>query len=304
MGIRPRLIAAFLILLTGPGSLAGQEIVPLIDADQWITAPVLVEGAQAPLRFIVDTGAGVSGVSQSTADRLGLPVVATSEVLGVSGPVTMSWVELPGFQLGPVAMPSVRVLVLPDLVLTPFRGEREGYEPFDGVIGAEVLGRFDVVVSIPERALKLYEPGGMTEEEIGRAFGAPIPLDAEPFPHLRHEVHVNGSPARAVVDTGARFVVLNTMAARAAGVVPDSSTAREQTFGAGAATALVMDAVAAELTFGGVTLRDVPVQVADLPIFSATGQDSTPTLLMGVPVLRGCALFVSYDTRTVRYCRR
>ena len=242
-------------------------------------------------------------MSAGTAGRLGLEPVGTIEAVGASGPASLEMVTVPHLDLGGLVVRNLYAVVVEDATLTPFGGRMDGYRAFDGVLGADVLRRFDVLISAPTGRLVLFAPGS------GPGAGADLQVDAIGLsrrngPLVRHVVGINGVRITAILDSGSRRLVLNGPAARRAGVDPLPDSEERGSPGVGTQETLQRRATLDRLSIGSVELRDLPVHVADLPVFAAVGLGSVPTVLLGAPALATCPVFISYSSDSIRYCDR
>jgi hypothetical protein len=178
--------------------------IPLVVAGGTITLPVEVNGVTAT--FILDTGAQRSVVTEDAVHRLGL---ARDEWVGT----TMSGVG--GIQSRPNADPRsltlggvrlVRRTLSHDTSLTVgvLPRTRVGSLLIDGLLGRDFMSPFDMDLDVPNRRLTLYQvhdcQGRFLPWQGGYA-AVPVTLAAEYA--LVLPVSVDGTPMRAVLDTGA-----------------------------------------------------------------------------------------------------
>jgi predicted aspartyl protease len=99
----------------------------------------------APEEFVLDSGASVSLLTDSAADRLGVRFVpgATAAARGLHGtetPMRLGWLD--SVQLGDVSLADVPVGVLPDGTLT-FETRSLGVFRLNGVLGAHLMKELD-----------------------------------------------------------------------------------------------------------------------------------------------------------------
>jgi predicted aspartyl protease len=291
---------ALLSLLAGGSTLAAQTVVPLDPVGGWLTLSVTL-GPTDTLRFILDTGAARSALSQSAAERLGLEATRSYTVQGASGPATVSATTLADLGFAGIRVRSLEALILEDRVLTPDSADGP-HPPFDGVLGFDVLRGFDeVLISAPTGQLVLFPPGTRSDS-VHPQFQPPIPFSNTLELFVTHIVNAGGDTATAILDSGARHIVLNDAAARLPGVTPDERSRRRITQGVGTAEVDMLEARLESLDIGDVTFPGLRVRISNLPVFSVFGLADSPAMLLGAPVLRGCPVLISYLDRTIRYC--
>lgn len=292
-----------LLLLTLCGSEPGPVTVRLNSVDGWLVVEVGFGEDGDTLRFIVDTGASASAVSSHTVERFALRRTGRVEAVGASGSASLDMVALPTLRIGEIEIRNLRALVLDGATLTPYGGRLDGYAALDGVVGVDILRRFDVLFDAPSGRMVLFDPGDAPDDLDGR-FSAPVAISSRSRPLLRHQVWVNGAPMTGVLDSGSRRIVLNGTAARLAGVEALAGSEERTAPGVGTQETTQQVITIDRLQAGGLTLESVDGHLGDLPIFAALDLGSTPAVLLGAPALSGCPVFVSYSTSTVRYCRR
>ncbi len=271
--------------------------VPLEVEGSWLIVPV--RGRGETLRFIFDTGSSSGSVSERLARRHGLRAVGEARLSGASGRDRVSVVDGRWLRLGSASTGDREKFVLGDHVLSDGDDRR-----FDGIIGADLLRYYDVLIDAPAGLLRLYQPGTAGSE------GGPVvgPSLAVPFERLRRgiiqlEVSVNGHPVTAVLDTGSPTVLLNPIAADAVGLTLAEEPLSEGARGVGSKAVTTYGGRVDAIQVGETRFESVDVEVADLPIFGRLGLGGRPAMLLGSPVLLGCPLLISYKERALRFCR-
>ena len=282
-----------------PVALEGDLVaeVPLEVEGNWLIVPVWGRGET--LRFILDTGASSGSISESLARRHRLRAVGEARLSGASGSDRVSVVDVRWLRLGRASTGDREKFVLGDHVLSDGDDHR-----FDGIVGADLLRYYDVLIDAPAGLLRLYRPG-TTGSEGGPVVG---PSLAVPFERLRRglirlEVSVNGHPVAAVLDTGSPTVLLNPIAAEAVGVTLAEEPLSEGARGVGSKAVTTYGGRVDAIQVGETRFESVDVEVADLPIFGRLGLGGRPAMLLGSPVLLGCPLLISYKERALRFCR-
>lgn len=174
--------------------------VPLVQAD--------INGR--PAMLILDTGADVTLIGLAAALRLGLPQGGPAMLLQAAGGRAVAYaVQLDQIGLGTTAAKNVRALV--GQVPAP---------PLDGVLGINVLIRYEVDLDVPNRRVTLYR---------ARPCAAAAPPWTGPYTelgvqqqpltgHLFVQTALDGQPVRGMLDTGASVTTVSLATARDAGV--------------------------------------------------------------------------------------
>lgn len=105
--------------------------------------------------FLVDTGATVSVLNRSTAERLGIQGQAgEGELRGLSGTVPFVHAEVPWLDLGGRRVDHVEMAVG-----VPGVPDEAGALPVDGILGNNVWSQFTLVVDYPRDTVELWTPG-------------------------------------------------------------------------------------------------------------------------------------------------
>ena len=279
--------------------LAAQITLPMTMEHEWPVVPVVHGETGDTLEFIVDTGAASSALSASAARRLAPERLGSTTVQGASGPQTVDLVLLRSLHVGDAEIRDLRVIVVDDETLTP---ETEDAAPYDGVLGIEILSRFDVLFSAPTGELHLLRPGRGPGDFESR-LADPIPFPAGRRPFVRHPVELNDVRVSAILDTGARSMILNGIAAAEAGVEPETGSEDRRRRGVGSVEVTFRRATIDVLEVGVTRIESVPARVSDLPVFRALGLADRSAMLLGARTLVGCPVFISYVASAVRYCR-
>jgi hypothetical protein len=123
---------------------------PLEVQDQLLVVPVGINGKW--VRLVVDSGAERTTISQSAANRLGLPrdPKYVTQSLGIGGATTTTDVTVDRLVLGGVRFPVDRIAV------GTFTLQTERGLNADGLLGADLLLGFDLDIDVPGGALTLY----------------------------------------------------------------------------------------------------------------------------------------------------
>jgi predicted aspartyl protease len=191
------LVPMFVTVSVGLASVAdrARPAVPIaVDDRGGIVVDVRVNG-DGPFKFLLDTGASRSIVSDELARHLGAPVVAKSEVVTSAGStmhlvVRLASVELPfarATALAAPVIPAARLLMLG-------RGVR-------GLLGQDFLSAFNYTLDYRRRRLTW-------DESIACTSTAAVPLSAVEGRFVMALQGETGAPLRLVPDTGAEVAVI------------------------------------------------------------------------------------------------
>ena len=191
------------------------------------------------------------------------------------------------------ARPGHRVIV-DDEFVTDAAGIR-----YDGVIGTDLLERYDVRIDGPGREIRLYQPG---RSPRSAGLGPSIPMDDLGRSLVHFTVRVNGREIGAILDTGAPYTVLNTAAALASGVKLTGAPFSLAPRGIGFQTVGAVPARLASLDLGTTHFPGVDAVVSELAMFEALGLSHRPLMIVGAPIVEACEILVSRARGAVSFC--
>lgn len=178
--------------------------------------------------------------------------------------------------LGGVPVNTESIATVPDAELT-----LGGSTPA-GVVGAETLSRYDVLIDVPGKRLVL-KPSGRTVRWDGVKLSSPVAVAVYHDVLMRADVEVNGELYGGLVDLGTPDIVINTGAQ---------------------ATSKVAGNTIASFRMGYASYPNIPVLVRDLPAFRGWDPENKGFVLIGAAVTLDCALAVSFAHQEIRTCER
>jgi predicted aspartyl protease len=116
-----------------------------------IALPVKVNG-RGPFTFVLDTGAGRTVLLPALAAELGIPLTPLpfESASGAGGELAVSLGEVESLRIGEVEVADLPIAVLDLSGVEAKAGERLG-----GVIGSDVLARFETTINYRETKLVL-----------------------------------------------------------------------------------------------------------------------------------------------------
>lgn len=240
-----------------------------------------------PVLLFIDTGAAVSTVSCSGADRFNLrpgPDARFTNIIGIGGVTFAPIVTVRHLALG---RGSVRDIELP--VAADIGGSYRGM-PVLGLFGADFLSNYDVDLDVPGRHFGLYKPQNCGQDI--KPFGPPffeMPFRLQDG-RIVLDLRLNDAPVTAELDTGSSTTVISAGDAARAGATPDllASDQVAHLRGVDVRGVEARRHVFASLEIGDERMNNFRFAVADL---------QTPASLLGNDFLRHNHVFISYERR-------
>ncbi|WP_135212390.1 retroviral-like aspartic protease family protein [Vitreimonas flagellata] len=245
-----------------------------------VVAQVSVNG-QGPFRFIVDTGANRSVLSQALVDRLGLTPTGTGEVHSVHGVTVAPLVQVNSLHYGDLAL---GVASMPALQGGVLAGE-QGLLGVDGMRGRRLRMDFErncIEISSARGSSRLR---GWSRVRGELRFGHLIVVRGA----------INGVRTNLLIDTGSDTSLANNALRTALDLRLQRSRelGQARAYTAGEPIMLTDSVFMPRMRFGGLVVRNVRAYVGDFHIFRIWGMTEEPTLLVGMDVLsqsRGMAI--------------
>jgi predicted aspartyl protease len=203
-----------LLVLAGRPSDAACDLVqiarvPLELKNHLFVAPVTLNGHA--IDMLLDTGAQKSMLGEAAVQRLNLvrdPRSLTS-LMGLSGTSAQPDARIDSMSIGAAALSADRLAV----------NSIGGNQPFDGILGLDILRDYDLDIDGPKRVLTLYR--------IRRCVPAPPPWDEPATPiagfstrtgWLKLPFKLNGVEGTGFLDTGASNTMITPQMAQRLGL--------------------------------------------------------------------------------------
>ncbi len=228
--------------------------------------PVLnlrVNGNQEPQRFVLDTGSGISVISEKTAKRLNIKPVARgghAKGIGGDGKFEIVYGLVRQIGLGDVVVRNVPVYI---------RKFHNSANEVDGYIGLSLISKFLTTVDYGDRSFVLTRAGGEKREVSDQAeLSLPLRLTSSGF--LSGEVQIQGvdMPLNFIVDTGASVSVISDEVARIEAVSGFESSERLRVIGSAGVTDDVSSFMLPRVTFGSHSRKDIMAVALDLRLIN------------------------------------
>lgn len=249
-----------------------------------VSAPVSINGHT--LRLIVDTGSPSSILTDKAADVLSLKreaLVDSFKMLG--GDEARESTRISDLRIGDAVMRETAFIIM--------RTDRFNFggEQFDGLIGADLLSRFDADFDFSGNRLTLYQPHPCDGHEVSWP-GRKTAITKLPFTgqngRIILPVELDGKPLIAILDTGAsESSIALKMAEGKLGLSPGSA-------------AMVRLSPPAEpdpiyaFTFKEIRIGSVRLPTAQFQLISFERAHWFFSSLLGMPELRRLHLYIAY----------
>jgi tetratricopeptide (TPR) repeat protein len=229
---------------------------------------VRVNGRKEPLRFVLDTGSGISVISDETAKQLGIKAVARGGMArAVGGKFEIVYGFLQSMEIGDARIENVPVYI------------RHFYNddvPVDGYIGLAVVTKYVTTVDYGARTFTLKrqrsgDKDAAAAAEVSQA-GIEIPIRTTSSGFLSGEVQVEGisKPLNFIIDTGASISVVSEKMMELDEMSSFKHPMRMRVYGAAGIADGVQTLVLPRILLGRHAREKVDVAVLDLEAVNET----------------------------------
>jgi predicted aspartyl protease len=287
-------IACVSVLCAGaPAPAAGEcrlGSLETLHLDTGLLAPVVAGTVNGtPVQALLDTGAALTILTPGAAERTGLEVLPSrAKVYGVGGPSAIYNTRVEHLQFGPLHADQIDLSVVRDV-----KG------PWDVIVGADVLLNHDLELALGAKEARVVLPTACKDAFL--AYWSPEASAVAMHDVSVHDgrqvvtVEVDGTPLRALLDSGASFSVIDSVPARLIGLRPEQQNAATRTAVGGVGQMKVDFRIApiATLVLGRETIRDTRIAVGDL--FKATIDDRSSILLSDRNAVRAYDMILGQD---------
>ncbi len=316
--LRWRIFCAAMLIGLAP-SLAAYAEPSSCALKRWATIPASLDDSRilldagvngTPVKMVLDTGGGVSVISEAVAKRLAIDVRQRhGGTYGIGGGEITTYAYLKQLRVGDAAATDTTLMVMP--------GGHDGADGKPvGYFGADYLDRFDVEIDLAGGKVTFFSQDhckGKVVYWTDSYFKVPFSILDCNNPQIEVTVTLDGKPVRAVLDTGAATTTLRlSTASRLFGLSADASGVDA----AGTATGLDGNAIPAyrhvfdALVLGPITLPHRTIVLAPITFAKRTHavdshmntiDESMPDLYVGMDVLSRLHLFIAYSEEAVYF---
>ena len=262
---------------------ADRTVVEFENRDNRPIIKVRINGSKDYLRFVLDTGSGMSVLSEETARKLGIRPVARgglARAVGGGGRFEIVYGYLSSVDIGEVRVANVPVYI---------RHFFDDHNPVDGYLGIAALGRLVTSVDYGTQSLTLIrqrnndldlgrlinsvgKSGNLQAAESRPGFNVSVRTTASGF--LSGEILIDGvkKPLNFIIDTGATVTVMAEKLAAQDEFQPFIKEGRMRVFGAAGIAEDVKMALLPTISVAGYSREKVDAAVLDLePVNETAG---------------------------------
>ncbi len=258
----------FLDILGQAGSLyqsagADQTSVPFeLEGDRPIIS-LRINDRSEPLRFVLDTGSGISVISDSASKRLRISAVTKggyAKGIGGDGKFQIVYGLLKKVAIGDVSLKNVPVY------LRKFHGSNQNV---DGYIGLALISKFLTTIDYGSRTFALTKKSA-DKREFSKSDALSLPLRLTSSGFLSGEVQLEGLDTilNFIVDTGASVSVISNRVAKTDAISPFVNDEKMRVIGSAGVTDDVSSFLLPSITFGNHTQNRVMAVALDLDIIN------------------------------------
>ena len=273
------------LLLGLLGASPGLAKVPLTIATTG-HATVPVRGTFGVRQFVFDTGAEGTAVYADFAEAAGLPSAGTESVQGQTGSTELPLVELDSVTLDSIRKGPIKASKLP---------KRADEVPLAGIVGLDLFGDRTVDFDLPKKRLSLLSTGRKAAGLRSRPVRASITTGTL----LTVPVRIGEVTATAVIDTGARKTRFNWALGKRLGWDPAQLRDGDTVHGATNNAVVTKSAIVPTVQLGSSRVTNMPVLIADLPVFEAFRVADRPAIILGLDWLHGTRMVIDFPARMV-----
>jgi predicted aspartyl protease/Flp pilus assembly protein TadD len=308
---RIRGLIDFLRYLGMQGSLynldgADRTVVQFESPDSRPIVRLRINGSKQYLRFVLDTGSGMSVLSEETAKKIGLKPVARggmARAIGGGGRFEIVYGYLNSIDIGDVRVTNVPVYI---------RHFFDEQNAVDGYLGIAAISRLVASVDYGTNRLTLARPritdadtqatrAPAMDTELQRS-GINIPVRTTASGFLSGEVNIAGisRPLNFIIDTGATVTVLSEKAAALEEANRFIKQGKMRVYGAAGIADDVRIAALPRVAIGGYSREGVDAAVLDLePVNETAGFQQSG--ILGGNFLRHYRVIFDFPRSVVRF---
>lgn len=215
-----------------------------------------------PLNFVLDTGSGISVISDKTAKKLRIePITRGGYAKGIGGDGRFEIVYgfLRSIEIGDVKIRSVPVYI------RKFHSDSEG---IDGYIGLSLISKFLTTIDYGDLTFSLVKRDSANSLTDDGSISLPLRLTSSGF--LSGEVQLEGidAPLNFIVDTGASVSVISKILAQDEGISGHATSDKMRVIGSAGITNDVPSFLLPRVSFGNHSRQKITAIALDLGLIN------------------------------------
>jgi len=223
-----------------------------------------VNKSEEPLRFVLDTGSGISVISRETSERLKIKPITRggqARAIGGTGKFDIVYGFLRSVKIGDVQVDSVPVYI---------REFHANDEKIDGYIGLSLISKFLTTIDYGNQSFSLIGKDVIDEQNVVRNNQLFLPLRLTSSGFLSGEVQLEGLevPLNFIVDTGASISVISDEVASTEEVSRFERGEKMRVVGAAGVTEDVPSFLLPRVTFGSNSREGIKAIALDLDVIN------------------------------------
>ena len=289
-----------------------RSTVPFEATDNRPVLEVRVNGNKQPLRFVLDTGSGMSVISDETARRLGIKSVAKgglARAVGGGGKFEIVYGFLSSIEIGAAKVENVPVYI---------RKFFDDHIPVDGYLGLSVISKYLTSIDYGTRRMSLLRQNQTDQVESWTIVRRPdntqallplspndgsveVPLRTTSSGFLSGEVTLDGfnKNVNFIIDTAASITVVSEKLSQEEQLLDLLQPSKMRVFGAAGVTEDVKLLQLPRLSFGLSNLEKINAAVLDMePVNETAG--FTQSGILGGNFLRHFRIYFDFARGAMR----
>ena len=244
---------------------AKQTIVPVKLKNDRPVIQIRLQKSDEPLNFVLDTGSGISVISEETAQKMKIKPITRGGLargIGGDGKFEIVYGFLPSIYIGEVKIKNVPIYI---------RKFHTQSEQVDGYIGLSLISKFLTTLDYGDSTFTLVNQNSIGEQPAEtQNLSLPLRLTSSGF--LSGEVMLEGVqvPLNFIVDTGASVSVISDALANSKEISPFIKTEKMRVIGAAGITENVPSFLLPRISFGTHSRNSITAVALDLDLINET----------------------------------
>lgn len=244
---------------------ADRTVVPVRLVNDRPVIQIKLEKNGAPLNFVLDTGSGISVISDETAKKMRIKPITRGGLargIGGNGKFEIVYGFLPAIHIGDVRIKNVPIYI---------RKFHTQNESIDGYIGLSLISKFLTTLDYGASTFTLLNQKSVERQTVEpKNLSLPLRLTSSGF--LSGEVELEGVtlPLNFIVDTGASVSVISDRLANSKEISPFVKAEKMRVVGAAGVTENVSSFLLPRVSFGSHSRQSVTAIALDLNLINET----------------------------------